>query len=135
LKAINEGEVRNSYVHDNQGNGIWCDEYCHDSAGQPNGFWVHDNLVVDNGRAGIRYENVGDVADAGEALIENNEVHGNSLDAARGGISVRDAQNATIQNNRALPTTTGKANATTWHPSSRHYSPNFRYGSYSELRV
>jgi hypothetical protein len=61
---------------------------------------VHDNLVVNNGRAGIRFENVGDVADAGEALIENNEVHGNSPDAARGGISVRDAQDATIQNNR-----------------------------------
>ena len=43
---------------------------------------------------------MGEVADAGEALIENNEVHGNSPDAERGGISVRDAQNATIQNNR-----------------------------------
>ena len=56
--------------------------------------------MVNNGRAGIRWERVGDVADAGEALIENNEVHGNSPDAVRGGISVRDAQNATIQNNR-----------------------------------
>jgi hypothetical protein len=100
LKATNEVEVRNSYVHDNQGNGIWCDEFCHDSAEHPKGFWIHDNLVVDNGRAGIRFEKVGDVADAGEALIENNEVHGNSTDAGTGGISVRDAQNATIQNNR-----------------------------------
>jgi hypothetical protein len=100
LKAINEVEVRNSYIHDNQGNGIWCDEFCHDSQSQPNGFWVHENLVVNNGRAGIRWEKVGDVADAGEALIENNEVHGSSPDAVRGGISVRDAQNATIQNNR-----------------------------------
>jgi hypothetical protein len=99
LKAINEVEIRNSYIHDNQGNGIWCDEFCHDSDSHLNGFWVHENLVVDNGRAGIRWEKVGDVADAGEALIENNEVHGNSPDAARGGISVRDAQNATIQNN------------------------------------
>jgi parallel beta-helix repeat protein len=95
LKATNEVELRNSYVHDNQGNGIWCDEYCHDSAEHPNGFWIHDNLVVDNGRSGIRFEKVGDVADAGEALIEDNEVHSNSP-----GISVRDADNATIQNNR-----------------------------------
>ena len=99
LKAITEVEVRNSYIHDNQGNGLWCDQYCHDSASHPNGFWVHDNLVVDNGRAGIRYENVGDVADAGEALIENNEVHGNSIDAIRGGVSVHDAQNALVQGN------------------------------------
>src|ERR671914_502779 len=100
LKAINEVEVKNSYIHDNQGNGLWCDVFCHDSADHLNGFWVHDNLVVNNGRAGIRFEQVGEVADAGEALIENNEVHGNSTAVPRGGISVRDAQNATIQNNR-----------------------------------
>jgi hypothetical protein len=99
LKAINEVQVRNSYVHDNRGNGIWCDEYCHDSASHPNGFWIHDNLVVDNGRAGIRFEKVGDAADAGEALIEDNEVHGNNLNVTTGGISVRDAENATIQHN------------------------------------
>jgi hypothetical protein len=101
LKAITEVEVRNSYVHDNQGNGLWCDEFCHDSDEQlhPNGFWIHDNLVVNNGRAGIRFERVGDVADAGEALIENNEVHGNSTDAVRGGVSIHDAQNALVRNN------------------------------------
>ncbi len=100
LKARDEVEVKDSYVHDTQGNGLWCDNFCEDSGGHPNGFWVHDNLVVNNGRAGIRFENVGG-SNAGEALIENNEVHGNSYgDAERGGISVRDAQNATIQNNR-----------------------------------
>jgi hypothetical protein len=99
LKAINEVEVSYSYIHDNQGNGLWCDVFCQDSDSHGDGFWVHDNLVVNNARAGIRFERVGDVADAGVALIENNEVHGNSPDAARGGISVRDAQNATIQNN------------------------------------
>ena len=74
---------------------------CQDSptTTHPNGFWVHDNLVVDNGRAGIRFENVGG-SNAGEALIEKNEVYHNSLDEKRSGISVRDAQNATIQNNR-----------------------------------
>jgi hypothetical protein len=99
LKAINEVEVKNSYIHDNQGNGIWCDEFCHDSVDHPNGFWIHDNLVVNNGRAGIRFERVGEVADAGEALIENNEVHQNSLELSRGGIDIRDAQNALVRNN------------------------------------
>jgi hypothetical protein len=99
LKAINEVEVKNSYVHDNRGNGLWCDEFCHDSANHPNGFWIHDNLVVNNGRAGIRFERVGDVSTAGEALIENNEVHGNSTGAVRGGVSIHDAQNALVRNN------------------------------------
>ena len=99
LKAINEVEVRNSYIHDNQGNGLWCDVFCHDSVDHPNGFWVHDNLVVNNGRAGIRFEEVGEVAEAGEALIENNEVHGNSVGALRGGVSIHDAQNVLVRNN------------------------------------
>jgi hypothetical protein len=99
LKAINEVEVRNSYIHDNQGNGLWCDEFCRDSDRHPNGFWVHDNLIVNNDRAGIRFERVGDVADAGEALIENNEVHGNSLERSRSGIDIRDAQDALVRNN------------------------------------
>ena len=105
LKAITEVEVKNSYIHDNQGNGLWCDQFCHDSLDHPNGFWVHDNLVVNNGRAGIRFERVGDVADAGEALIENNEVHANSLELSRGGIDIRDAQNALVRNNRFGATT------------------------------
>jgi Disaggregatase related len=99
LKAINEVEVKNSYIHDNQGNGLWCDVFCHDSESHLNGFWVHENLVVDNGRAGIRFERVGEVADAGEALIENNEIHGNSTGAVRGGVSIHDAQNALVRNN------------------------------------
>jgi hypothetical protein len=94
LKAVTEVEVENSYIHDNQGNGLWCDEFCHDSDSHPNGFWVHDNLIVNNSRNGIRFERVGEVADAGEALIEKNEVHGNSP-----GVSIVDAQNALVRNN------------------------------------
>jgi hypothetical protein len=104
LKAINEVEIKNSYVHDNQGNGLWCDEGCFDAANMPNGFWVHDNLVVNNVRAGIRYERSPLVADgihasSPSALIENNEVHGNSTGAVRGGVSIADAQNALVRNN------------------------------------
>jgi hypothetical protein len=101
MKARNEVEVKNSYIHHTKGNGLWCDNSCQASptTTHPNGFWVHDNLVVDNGRAGIRFENVGG-SNAGEALIANNEVYYNSLDEKRSGVSVRDAQNATIQNNR-----------------------------------
>jgi hypothetical protein len=100
MKARDEVEVKNSYIHHTQGNGIWCDNYCHDSASHTKGFWVHHNLVINNGRAGIRFEEVGNVSTAGEALIEYNEVHANAPNEKRGGISVRDAQNATIKNNR-----------------------------------
>src|SRR5215208_4458112 len=48
LKARDEVEVKNSYVHETQGNGLWCDNYCVDSptTTHPHGFWVHHNLVV-----------------------------------------------------------------------------------------
>src|SRR5215217_4660810 len=117
LKAVTEVEVRNSYIHDNQGNGLWCDVFCRHSDSHPNDFWVHENLIVNNGRAGIRFEQVGDVTDAGKALIENNEVHGNSPDAVRGGISVRDAQNATIQYNHFGAATIA---GVTYPPNSRN---------------
>jgi hypothetical protein len=42
---------------------------------------------------------VGEVADSGEALIENNEVHQNSQEFSRGGIDIRDAQDALVRNN------------------------------------
>jgi parallel beta-helix repeat protein len=126
LKARNEVEVKNSYVHDTQGNGLWCDNFCEDSptATHPNGFWVHHNLVVNNRRAGIRFERVGDVSTAGEALIEYNEVHGNSIDENRGGISVRDAQNATIRNNRFGDPPNARNVATIASDSGRSDRPN-----------
>jgi hypothetical protein len=99
LKAVDEVEVKDSYIHDTQGNGLWCDEFCNDQPTANGKFWIHDNLVVNNGRAGIRFERVGDVADAGEALLENNEVRGNSAGAVHGGVSIHDAQNALVRNN------------------------------------
>jgi hypothetical protein len=99
MKALTEVEVKNSYIHDTQGNGLWCDEGCVDGS-EPTGFYVHHNLVVDNDRAGIRYEN-----STNAALIENNEVHGNSYKANRGGVSVHDAQDATVRNNVFGPAT------------------------------
>ena len=97
LKAVSEVVVEQSYIHDTQGNGIWCDEECNDTS--LGTFIVEDTLVVNCGRAGIRWEKVGGTA-AGEALIQRNEIHGNSYGASRGGISLRDAENATIQKNK-----------------------------------
>jgi len=54
-------------------------------------FWVHDSVVVNSGRAGIRYEN-----SPNEALFENNEIHGNGRTEWRGGIDIRDSKNAWV---------------------------------------
>ena len=105
IKGINEFNIQYSYVHDNQGNGIWCDVYCTDQTSALFGsFHANFNLVVNNGRAGIRWERIGDFggasqANSGEAIIENNELHGNGQDATRGAIDIRDAQDALVRNN------------------------------------
>jgi Right handed beta helix region len=100
IKARNEIEVKNSYIHGTQGNGLWCDGGCVEASNTLPGFYVHHNLVVDNWRAGIRYEN-----STNAARIENNEVHGNSDKLNRGGVSVHDAQDALVQNNVFGPKT------------------------------
>lgn len=109
VKGIDEFEAAYNFVHDEQGNGIWCDHGCANVAGMENGFWAHDNLVVNNGRWGIRFEYSPRFTDgAGQddrldssvtALVEENEVHGNGSDGGRGGLSMHDAQNGVFQSN------------------------------------
>ena len=105
VKNITEYEAAYNYVHDEQGNGLWCDVGCKDDPARQNGFWVHDNLTVDNARSGIRYESSprdlapGVHASEPTALIERNEVYGNSYGAGNGGISAQDTQNALIRAN------------------------------------
>src|SRR5215207_5854905 len=98
VKGITEYVAARVYVHEEQGNGLWCDVGCKNSARTtmtpkcPTGcFWVHDSVVVNSGRAGIRYEN-----SPNEALFENNEIHGNGKTERRGGIDIRDSQNAWV---------------------------------------
>jgi parallel beta-helix repeat protein len=100
VKGITEYEAGRVYVHDEQGNGLWCDVGCKDSARYMNDkcrtgcFWVHDSVVVNSNRAGIRYEN-----SSSQALFENNEIRGNGITEHRGGIDIRDSQNAQVLNN------------------------------------
>jgi parallel beta-helix repeat protein len=93
-------EVSHSYVHDNPGNGIWCDVGCQAVSNQPNGFWVHDNVSGDNGRHGIFFENApkpsinpGD--DRVRSLITDNLVYGNG----KSGISCSDSWNCEVSFN------------------------------------
>ena len=107
VKGISEFEAARLYVHNEQGNGLWCDVGCsNDPAIGPDQecptgcFWVHDSVVVDSDRAGIRYEN-----SPNEALFENNEIHGNGITERRGGIDIRDSQDALVLNNNFGPAT------------------------------
>ena len=107
VKGIREYEAAFNWVHDNPANGLWCDAGCTDvGAAMPNGFWVHDNLLVNNGRWGARYEHSPKGLATGvhrtqpSALIEDNRVHGNGYQSSSlGGVSMYDAQNATFRNN------------------------------------
>ena len=100
VKGITEYEAGRVYVHEEQGNGLWCDVGCKDSARYMNDkcrtgcFWVHDSVVVNSNRAGIRYEN-----SSSQALFENNVIRGNGISEHRGGIDIRDSQNAQVLNN------------------------------------
>ena len=106
VKGITEFEAGRVFVHDEQGNGLWCDGGCSSDPARTNGFWVHDSVVVNSGRAGIRYEN-----SPNQALFENNEVHGNGSTDWRGGIDIRDSQNAWVgPNNNFGPATIAGVN-------------------------
>jgi hypothetical protein len=98
IKANRFSEVKNSWAHDNVGNGLWCDNGCAPASSTlfPNGYWVHNVEASANTGAGIRYENA-----PTKTLIEDSHVYGNSTVQNRGGIDVRDGQNALVRNNIA----------------------------------
>jgi hypothetical protein len=92
IKARSQVHISGGYFHSNIGNGVWCDSGCDPSVHED--FYVHDAELSENTGAGARYEN-----STTGALIENNHVWGNSTEVNRAGITLRDAQNATVQNN------------------------------------
>ena len=97
LKTIYEAEVTRNFVHNNQAVGLWCDQGCRNTPERTRGYWVHRNLVVNNGRAGIRYEfsPMPGSPSRSTALVEYNRLAGNRY----GGADVHDAQNATFRGN------------------------------------
>lgn len=111
VKGVREYEAAYNYVHDNPANGLWCDVGCADAGrSMPYGFWVHHNLLVDNGRWGVRYEHSPRVATGvrlarPSALIAANEIHENGWRGKFGGASAHDAQNATFRYNAFGPKT------------------------------
>jgi hypothetical protein len=61
---------------------------------------VHDSVVVNNDRAGIRVED-----SPSQHLLQRNEVHGNGLVERRGGIDIRDSEDVLVRNNSFGPKT------------------------------
>jgi parallel beta-helix repeat protein len=74
IKAADGYTIRDSLIHSNVGNGIWCDSGC---SGR---FVATGNTVRDNTRDGIRYE-----VSEGPAVIRENVVIGNNTAGLRGG--------------------------------------------------
>src|SRR5215212_536317 len=107
VKCIYACEISTSYIHNNPGNGAWCDVGCKSVANQPNGFYVHDNVVGSNGRHGIFYENAPkpglNPGDAVRALITHNTVYGNG----KSGVSVSDSAFGTVDSNEFAKTPSG----------------------------
>jgi hypothetical protein len=105
VKGIREYQAAYNFVHNNPANGLWCDHGCSDAgAAMPNGFWAHHNLLVNNGRWGVRYEyspivSSGTRTSNPTALIEYNEIHANGYKGSYGGASMFDSQNGTFRNN------------------------------------
>ena len=115
VKGVREFELANSYIHDEQGIGAWHDHALSGEGNVPEmstnpggGTWVHDNLIVNNTRYGIRFEY--SPRDAGEGqhlatptfLAERNRVAGTRTNA---GASHHDAQNGTWRSNIFGPQT------------------------------
>jgi len=98
IKSGNSFTITGSFVHDNTGNGIWCDHKC------PR-FVATDNISSDNTRNGIRFEHGAALSDAdvaaSSALIEGNTVQRNntSRNTPGAGIEINSASNAEVLRN------------------------------------
>jgi hypothetical protein len=97
---VNQGSftMTNSYVHDNDWDGIWCD-HCEHVA-----FVIRDSTLVRNGRSGIVWEVSGDAVQGDHALIKNNTIRNNGWNtdgppSPWSGIIISDSSNIEIVGN------------------------------------
>jgi hypothetical protein len=103
VKGVYEYEAGRNFVHDNFAHGLWGDvEMKHTSVGCDNPtlvgcFNVHDNVLSNNGRAGVRYESVSTTG--GEFHAVRNVIQNNGWQSVRGGISIHDAADSYVASN------------------------------------
>jgi hypothetical protein len=92
--------VRGAYIHDNIGNGVWCDVQCGD-------YTVVGNRIVQNSRKGIHYEKSGGsdfrgITFVGTAYIARNVIQDNGWEGrqyADAGIAAVSSKNVLIEDN------------------------------------
>jgi hypothetical protein len=92
--------VRDSFIHDNIGNGVWCDVQCGD-------YTVVGNRIIHNSRKGIHYEKSGGsdfqaITFVGTAYIARNLIQDNGWEGrqyADAGIAAVSSKNVLIEDN------------------------------------
>jgi hypothetical protein len=89
VKSVNPITVRNSYIHDNEGAGVWCDIQCR-------AYTVVNSRVIRNSGSGIFME-----ISQGPAILANNIVKKNNTADVddTGGISITNSKNASVYGN------------------------------------
>jgi Right handed beta helix region len=90
--------VKNSYIHDNYWDGIWCD-YCDSGT-----LTLTNNRFIHNGRSGIVWEVSGDAAPGDHAYIKNNVIQNNGWNTNApptgwAGVIISDSANVEIVGN------------------------------------
>jgi len=91
IKSGQAFTIRDSFVHDNTGVGIWCDVGCGNGSLE-----IVGNSVAGNSLGGIRYEISSSPAlIAGNRVINNNSVG----KGGHGGIEINSSQNVTVVDN------------------------------------
>jgi Right handed beta helix region len=89
IKSTDSLSVFGSFIHDNRGNGVWCDIQCGD-------FTVTGSRIKRNSASGIL-----DEISQGAALFRGNHIVGNDTvgDSFRGGVSITNSKNVLAYNN------------------------------------
>lgn len=87
--------VRDSYVHDNGGNGIHCD-FCDSGV-----FLIENNTITNNGKRGVSYEVSGGWDSVDRAIIRNNTIQNNNTTGwiSGAGIFIISSQDVEIHSN------------------------------------
>jgi hypothetical protein len=92
VKGMYEYEAGRNYVHDNLGNGLWGDVLMKDTS--VGGFNVYENVLSNNGRAGVRFERT--ECSGAEFNAWSNIIQNNGWQSVRGGVSIHDACNSWV---------------------------------------
>ena len=87
MKGIYEYEAARNYVHDNVGHGLWGDVLMKDTT--VGCFCVYENVLSNNGRAGVRHER--NECSGAEFNAVGNLIENNGWESVRGGVSIHDA--------------------------------------------